>query len=138
MESNNKRDILMKCTFENIINNPNASTDDFELNMGFVINISSVGVTCGHTELTLSSELAINLKSAKKSDNDIVRDVFNSPTYKRLINKIKTIRLPITITNVKTIEEAVDKVKKMGYDITHAMVIDYDQTPPTITERSVP
>ena len=128
----------MKCTFENIINNPNASADDFELNMGFVIDISSVGVSCSHTELTLCSELAINSKAVKLSDNDIARDVFNSPIYKRLINKIKTIRLPITVTNVKTIEEVVDKVKNMGYDITHAMVIDYNQTPPTITERSVP
>lgn len=128
----------MKCTFENIINNPNASVDDFELNMGFVIDISSVGVSCSHTELTLCSELAINSKAVKLSDNDIARDVFNSPTYKRLINKIKTIRLPISITNVKTIEEAVNKVKNMGYDITHAIVIDYNQTPPTITERSVP
>lgn len=128
----------MKCTFENIINNPNASADDFELNMGFVIDISSIGVTCSHTELTLCSELAINSKAAKQSNNDIARDVFDSPAYKRLINKIKTIRLPITITNVKTIEEAVNKVKTMGYDITHAMVIDFNQTPPTITERSVP
>jgi hypothetical protein len=123
----------MKCTFENIINNPNAKVDDFELNMGFVINISSIGVTCGHTELTLSSELALH-----HGIHDVTKAVSESPIYKQLINKIKTMMLPVCVTNLATIEDVVNKVKKMGYDITHAMIIDYDQDPLTITERYVP
>lgn len=119
----------MKCTFENIINNPNASVDDFELNMGFVINVSSIGVTCGHTELTMSSELALH-----HDMYDINKAVSKSPIYEQLINKIKTVRLPVCVTNLATIEDVINKVKKMGYDITHAMIIDYDQTPPTIME----